>query len=275
MVEHAEAPCDPVEHRHLLRRVAGHDLCIFLVGRLTADLCGEGADVVGDETVHARHRPGLGRVPRCGDLLGDLEAVVLVKDVEQLGVGMEVLLARVRVRGIHVRSDRVRDRLALGTLLGPPGDRVAQTLTDDTLEGLTILWAIQMAQKIVERPVLEQDENNMVHRMTSINRHRDPSWRLRTLRCGPTAGKARPTDVNRLRSEPRHSIGMREVTPCDAESRRALRFTSPGLPLVDCPEPFISRLATLPRVSEMRASRYQANQTTGANGVRASVEEAG
>src|SRR5207244_9464564 len=68
------------------------------------------------------------RVPGRGHLLAELEAVVLVEDVEQLRVGVVPLLTRVRVR--RVRRDRVRHHLPLGTVLGPIRDRVAQLLPD-------------------------------------------------------------------------------------------------------------------------------------------------
>ena len=59
---------------------------------------------------------------------------------------MEVLLARVRVRRVHVRRDRVRDRLALGAVLGPLGDRVAEVLADHALERLAVLGPVQVTR---------------------------------------------------------------------------------------------------------------------------------
>src|SRR5262249_24594421 len=58
----------------------------------------------------------------------DLEPVVVVDDVEQLGVGMEVLLTRVRVRRIHVGRHGVRDHLAVGAVLRPPGMGLLRSL---------------------------------------------------------------------------------------------------------------------------------------------------
>src|SRR6185437_4813853 len=98
---------------------------------------------------HGRYGARLGSVPRSGDLIADLVAVVLVERAEQLGVGVEVLLARIRVRGIHVRSDRVGDGLPLGAVLSPIWDRIAQLLADHPLEGLAIVGSVQVAQKVV------------------------------------------------------------------------------------------------------------------------------
>jgi hypothetical protein len=79
-----------------------------------------------------------------------IEAVVLVPRSEELGVGVEVFLARVRVRGIHVRGDPVGNRLPLGTVFRPRGERVAEILADHALERLAILGPIQSAEDIVE-----------------------------------------------------------------------------------------------------------------------------
>ena len=163
VIEDAEALGHPAQHRHLLGRVAGHDLGVLLVGRLAADLAGEGADVVGDEAVHRRLGPRRRDVPRRGHGLADLEAVVLVERVVELGVGVEVLLARVRVRRVHVVGDRVGHDLALGAVLGPLGDRVAEVLADHALERLAVLGSVQVTEEVVERAVLEQDQDDMVH----------------------------------------------------------------------------------------------------------------
>jgi hypothetical protein len=64
---------------------------------LAAGLAGEGGDVVGDEPVHRRDRPRRRRVPRSRRAFTDREPVVVVENVEQLGVGVEVLLTRIRV----------------------------------------------------------------------------------------------------------------------------------------------------------------------------------
>jgi hypothetical protein len=66
--------------------------------RTAAGLPGEGGDVIGHEPVHRRYRPRRRRIPRSGRGLADLEPVVIIENAVQLGVGMEVLLTRVRVR---------------------------------------------------------------------------------------------------------------------------------------------------------------------------------
>ena len=59
-------------------------------------------------------------------------------------------------------GDRVGDRLALGSMLGPLRDRVAEVLADHALEGLAVIGAVKVTQQIVERPILEQDQDDMV-----------------------------------------------------------------------------------------------------------------
>ncbi len=216
VIEHAKRPRDPVEHRHLRGRVAGHDLRVLLIRRLAADFAGERVDVVGHEPVHGRLGSGRRNIPRRGHRLADLEAVVLVQRVVELGVGVEVLLTGVRVRRVHVRRDRVRDGLALSAVLGPVGNRVAEVLADHALERLVVLRPVQVTQQVVERPVLEQHQHHMVHAMTSINSQRDPSLRSRTLGLpGPGAPQTQPPEARTLRADPRHPIGMRILTPCD------------------------------------------------------------
>ena len=144
VIEDAELTREPVQYRELLRGEPGHDLRVLLVGRLAAQLAGERADVVDDEPVHRRCRARLRRIPRRGHVLADLAAVVLVEDAEQLRVRVVPLLARVRVRGVQVRRDRVRHDLSLGAVLGPVRDRVAQLLPEHALEGLAVAGAVQV-----------------------------------------------------------------------------------------------------------------------------------
>ena len=61
----------------------------------------------------------------------------------------------------------VRDRLALGAVLGPVRDRVAQILADDSLERLPVSPVRTDGPTVVEGPVLEQHENHMVHRRSN------------------------------------------------------------------------------------------------------------
>ena len=98
MVEDPELARDPAQHRDLLGGVSGHDVRVLVIGGLAPDLCGERADVVGDEPVHGGPRTGRWRVPRGRHAFADLEPVVVVNRVEKLRVGVVVLLARVRVR---------------------------------------------------------------------------------------------------------------------------------------------------------------------------------
>jgi len=108
-----------VEHRELLRGVARHDVGVLVVGGLATDLAGEVRDVVGT-------KPSIvGVAPEGGAFQGALAASPILNRLwsssvlKQLRVGVEVLLTRVRVRRVHVGSDRVRNYLAFGTVLRP------------------------------------------------------------------------------------------------------------------------------------------------------------
>jgi hypothetical protein len=74
---------------------------------------------------------------------------VLVEGVVELGVGVVILLTRVRVRRVHVGGDRVRHNLAIGAVLRPLRNRVAQVLADDPVEVLIVLGAVQVPEHIV------------------------------------------------------------------------------------------------------------------------------
>src|SRR5207342_2554950 len=120
---------------------------------LATDLAGEGRDVVGDKPIHRRYRPQWRRIPgRCHGF-ADLEPVVLVEGVVELGVGVVILLTRVRVRRVHVGGDRVRHNLGIGAVLRPLRNRVAQVLADDPVEVLTVLGAVEVPEHIVEGAV--------------------------------------------------------------------------------------------------------------------------
>ena len=163
VVEHAERAGQRAEDRDLLGRVARHDLLVFLVGRLSSELHGQEADVVGDEAVHRRPLALGWSVVRRHHLGGVLESVRLVEDVEQLGVRVLVLLPRVGVGSVHVGGDPVGHRSPLGAVLGPRRDRVAQVLADDPLERGHLPGLIKAPEQVVERAVLEEDEHHMIH----------------------------------------------------------------------------------------------------------------
>ena len=78
MVEYAKVSGKTAQHWELLRGVARHDLGVLVIGGLTSDLTGEGADVVGDESVHGGRRSRRWGIPRLGHPLTDLEPVVVV-----------------------------------------------------------------------------------------------------------------------------------------------------------------------------------------------------
>ena len=187
VVEHPEAPGQRAEHRDLIRGEARHDLAVLLVRGLPAELDGEEADVVGDEPVHRR----LLALRRCvvgrHHVDGILEAVGIVQHVEQLGVGVGILLPGVRVRHVHAAGDPVRHDAAGCPVLGPGRHGIAEVLPDHPLEGVDFARRVETPEQIVERPVLEQHEHHVVHRVPSCRSHRLPLW------------SARPTTVRHLR----------------------------------------------------------------------------
>jgi hypothetical protein len=89
---------------------------------------------------------------------------VVIDRAEQLRVGVIPLLTRVRIRGIQVGTDAVGHHLAASAVLRPSGDRVAQLLPDDALEGLTVPRPVQAAQHVVQGPVLKQHHHHMIER---------------------------------------------------------------------------------------------------------------
>jgi len=120
---------------------------------------------------HLAFRPG-----RCNGrhhFGGVLEAVGLVQDVEQLGICVLVLLARVRVGRVHIVGDGVGDDPALCSVLGPRRDGVAQVLADHaSKEGTSPGW-VEAAEQVVERAVLEQDQDHVVHGIRTFGSHGD------------------------------------------------------------------------------------------------------
>ena len=172
VVEGGEPSGDRRDDRHLLGGVAGHDLRVLLIAGLAAHLGGERADVVGDEPVHRRRRVRIARrVERRGHLLGqDAPVAGRVDHTEQLGVDVGELLARIRVRRVHVLRDPVRHELAVRAVLGPRRDRVGQLLADHALEGGHLTRLIQPAKQVVEGPVLEHHRDDMIERVPAVRR---------------------------------------------------------------------------------------------------------
>ena len=122
VIERRKAPRDRRQHRHLLGRVAGHDLGVLLDRRLAPKLDGQHADVVGQETVH-RRRLAVARLVE-GLLRLQLEAVLLIENPEQLRVDVRELLTRIGTRRVHVRRHPVGDDPVLRPVLCPIRDPV-------------------------------------------------------------------------------------------------------------------------------------------------------
>ena len=106
---------------------------------------------------------------------GVLEAVALVEHIEELGVGVLVLLARVWVGHVHGGRDAVGHHPARATVLGPPGYGIVQVLPEDPVEVGGLPGLIEVPEQVVERSVLEEDQDHMVHRMCWLVRHQSLS----------------------------------------------------------------------------------------------------
>jgi hypothetical protein len=77
-------------------------------------------------------------------------------------------------------------------VLGPYGDRVAQVLTDHSLERLAILRTVEMPEDIVEGAVLEEDQYDVVEGVGRVEcRHQIQLFSLgrigqqMSLECSP------------------------------------------------------------------------------------------
>ena len=51
---------------------------------------------------------------------------------------------------------------AVSAVLGPLGNRVAQALADDPVEGLAVLGTVEVSEDVVERSVLEEHKHDVV-----------------------------------------------------------------------------------------------------------------
>ena len=163
MVEHGKAARETGQHRHLLGGESGHDLGVFLIGGLATHFRGEGADVIGDETVHGRRLFGFGGVVRRHNVGTEFESVGLVKDVVQLHVRMRIFLASVRIGAVHIGGDGEGDAPPLRSVLGPWGNRVGKFLAEHAVELDVVLGAVEAAQQVVERTVFENHQNDVIH----------------------------------------------------------------------------------------------------------------
>ena len=168
MVEHSEVSGQTTQHWELLGGVAGHDLGVLVVGGLTTDLTGEGADVVGDEPVHGGRRTAGGAFQGSVAPSPILNRLWSSRVLKSWVLVCEVLLARVGVGRVHIRGDRVGNHLALGPVLCPLWYGIRELFADHTLEGLAVVGSIEMAQHVVQGPVLEKDNDDVVHGVAAI-----------------------------------------------------------------------------------------------------------
>ena len=75
---------------------------------------------------------------------------------------MEVLLARIGVRGSPCRWRPVGHHLPVGTVLGPEGMGLVRSLPTTPSKVFPSLGAVETAEHIVEGPVLEQHHHDVV-----------------------------------------------------------------------------------------------------------------
>jgi hypothetical protein len=122
------------------------------------------------------------------DVPAVLEAVRLVEHIEQLRIGVLVLLSRVGIRRVHAVGDPVVYEPALCAVLGPRRNGIAEVLADDPFERLDVPRPVEASEQIVERSVLEEHQHHVVHRILTCWRHRlpPPAGRGTQLRCGAT-----------------------------------------------------------------------------------------
>ena len=64
-------------------------------------------------------------------------------------------------------------------MFGPCRDRIAQLLAEHALEGLAVPRSVQMPQHVVQGPVLEQHEHDVIHRVGTVVAHRRLLGRIR------------------------------------------------------------------------------------------------
>ena len=178
IVKHRKFARQRAEHRQVRRRVALHDLAVFIVGRIAALVIGvhsrrfhlfEVADIVGDEPVHGRRRIARRQVVgRLGIATGP---------VEQLDVDVRVFLARIGVGLAKVdrrdrpgpddlpavtglvdrrRGDGVEQRLGAAAGKQQPVESLAQRRIGRDAIG------VQIAQHVIERAVLHHQHHDMV-----------------------------------------------------------------------------------------------------------------
>jgi hypothetical protein len=114
---------------------------------------------------------------------------------EQLRVDVRVLLARIGIGSVYVLCDAVVNDTALGSVLGPLRDRVAQVLAEDTLEGLHLARLVQPAEQMVEGAILKHQHDHVVEAML-------------TVRCSPPAPLSRGPE---LKPHGRTLLGTRHV----------------------------------------------------------------
>ena len=221
MIEDRELPRERREHgQHVGGERAQRDIR-FLMGRRTASLRMEGVDVVVHESGHRRRRRCLGRVERRPHLRHLRVGIACrIDGAEQLRVHVGVVLARVGPRAAHhlVGGPVVRvgfDAPAFEVGVGErpfiePGERLPRR---------NPRFRVQIAEQVVERPILEHHHDQVIESRPSRTRRDRPlrqerrrrlRWRARSFgRC--SNGVAR--DTTDRRSGRRRAARAEEFPP--------------------------------------------------------------
>ena len=132
------------------------------------------------------HRVGA-RVPLLVSKAPTADPVVLVENVEQLRVRVVPLLARVRVRRVHVGRDRVGHDLRSAPCSAQSGIGLLKSFPT-TPWRLAVAGPIKMPEHVVERAVLEQHNDDVVERIRSLMSRHDAELTTTVLEAAGSAG---------------------------------------------------------------------------------------
>src|ERR1700744_1238699 len=70
-------------------------------------------------------------------------------------------------RAVHARGHHLGDHFAIGSVLCPFGDRVREIFSNDAVEGPAVFGPVELAEHVVEGPVLEEAGHHVVELVDS------------------------------------------------------------------------------------------------------------